>query len=68
MRATHNKWVDRGIVLAAGLVLLVAGGADFGWNQWRGPTRDGIVGAEPWPDGLDQSRVTRLWRVELGPG
>jgi len=68
MRATHNKWVDRGIVLAAGLMLLVAGGADFGWNQWRGPTRDGIVGAEPWPDGLDQSRVTRLWRVELGPG
>ena len=38
------------------------------WPQWRGPARDGFVPAGPWPDGLDDGRLTRLWRVDLGPG
>ena len=37
------------------------------WNQWRGPTRDGIVPAssapKSWPNTL-----RRLWRVEVGEG
>jgi outer membrane protein assembly factor BamB len=37
------------------------------WNQWRGPSRNGAVGAasEPqvWPEKLNQT-----WRVEIGEG
>jgi outer membrane protein assembly factor BamB len=36
------------------------------WTQWRGPTRDGQVGGDPWPDRLTGT-LTKLWRVELGP-
>jgi len=38
------------------------------WPQWRGPNRDGFVVAGGWPDGLEQSRLERTWRVDLGPG
>jgi outer membrane protein assembly factor BamB len=41
--------------------------ADAPWHQWRGPNRDGFVAGAAWPDGLDQSRLERLWRVDLGP-
>ncbi|MFM9024897.1 MAG: PQQ-binding-like beta-propeller repeat protein [Planctomycetaceae bacterium] len=57
--------------LAAALALLATGArADAPWAQWRGPARDGFVAAdaEPWPDGLDDSRLAKRWRVELGPG
>ena len=39
------------------------------WAQWRGPNRDGFVSADgaPWPDGLDDSRLEKRWRVDLGP-
>jgi outer membrane protein assembly factor BamB len=38
------------------------------WPQWRGPNRDGFVAAGTWPDGLEQARLERRWRVDLGPG
>lgn len=38
------------------------------WSQWRGPNRDGFVAAGAWPDGLEQGRLERRWRVDLGPG
>ncbi|MFM7206726.1 MAG: PQQ-binding-like beta-propeller repeat protein [Planctomycetaceae bacterium] len=41
--------------------------ADAPWGQWRGPTRDGFVAGAPWPDGLEQTRLERAWRVDLGP-
>ena len=58
-----------GSVLRAGLVLLLSSVtvADAPWHQWRGPNRDGFVAGAAWPDGLDQSRLERLWRVDLGP-
>ena len=58
-----------GFVLRAGLVLVLSSVtvADTPWHQWRGPNRDGFVAGTPWPDGLDQSRLERLWRVDLGP-
>lgn len=34
------------------------------WPQWRGPTRDGRVAGDAWPDGLSSERLVRLWRVE----
>ena len=37
------------------------------WNQWRGPSRDGLVPASStpgsWPDSF-----SRVWRVEVGEG
>ena len=38
------------------------------WPQWRGSQRDGIDQGPTWPDGLDGSRLEKVWRVELGPG
>jgi outer membrane protein assembly factor BamB len=52
------------LLLAA---LAVPARADAPWAQWRGPGRDGFVAAtaRPWPDGLDDTRLERRWRVEL---
>ena len=37
------------------------------WTQWRGPSRDGIIGSftppQTWPDAL-----IRRWNVEIGTG
>lgn len=39
------------------------------WPQWRGPTRDGVVSAQPaWPAKLGNDFVKQTWRVELGQG
>ena len=35
------------------------------WDQWRGPTRDGLVSGTDWPLTLSEPSLTRLWRVEL---
>ncbi len=38
------------------------------WPQWRGPTRDGQVPSDNWPERLSDERLTKLWRVDLeGP-
>jgi outer membrane protein assembly factor BamB len=37
------------------------------WNQWRGPTRDGLVPAKNTPSAWPES-LRRLWRVEIGEG
>ncbi len=34
------------------------------WNQWRGPSRDGVVAGADWPD--DLTHLAPVWRVELG--
>jgi outer membrane protein assembly factor BamB len=55
-----------------GLLLLLPASAaaepptSTGWNQWRGPGRDGQVAGSHWPD--DLAAMERLWRVELGKG
>ena len=35
------------------------------WNQWRGPTRDGLVTGSNWPTSLSEKNLTPLWRVPL---
>ncbi len=35
------------------------------WDQWRGPTRDGLVTGSNWPTSLAEDTLTPLWRVEL---
>ena len=37
------------------------------WPQWRGPSRDGQVQGETWPDRLDKAALEKLWRVPLDP-
>ncbi len=37
------------------------------WNQWRGPTRDGMVPAANAPASWHSS-LRRVWRVEIGEG
>jgi outer membrane protein assembly factor BamB len=52
-------------VLLAGSLAAQTRVAD--WPQWRGPARDGVVGAftppSAWPD-----RLTRKWKVDVGLG
>ncbi len=38
------------------------------WPQWRGPTRDGRVSGNDWPERLDSEHLRQLWRVELDAG
>ena len=37
------------------------------WPQWRGPTRDGQVTGQKWPDRLERGSLRQLWSVPLGP-
>jgi hypothetical protein len=54
-----------GILLLAGPLL--ADEPSPAWNQWRGPTRDGLVQGKIWPKTLNESALTELWKVELPP-
>ena len=36
------------------------------WPQWRGPSRDGMLTSQTWPDRLSGDALQQLWRVELG--
>lgn len=63
---THSKLK----IIFCAMLLLYSWGKESRaqeWNQWRGPTRDGLVPAADaptvWPDSL-----RRLWRVEIGEG
>jgi outer membrane protein assembly factor BamB len=72
MARTTSSARDRiGTLLLVGS-LLSAGALEpavfaAGWHQWRGPARDGFVEGKPWPDGLDDTRLEKRWRVDLGP-
>ena len=71
MRSTVGKLIPAGMVVAAALLALLplTARAAAPWAQWRGPNRDGFVAADapPWPDGLDDSRLAKRWRVDLAP-
>ncbi|MDY0169590.1 MAG: PQQ-like beta-propeller repeat protein [Thermoguttaceae bacterium] len=55
-------------VIALLLLGLGTGLAESIWPQWRGPSRDGRITGDAWPDSLDEAHLAQLWRVELGPG
>jgi outer membrane protein assembly factor BamB len=38
------------------------------WNQWRGPTRNGIATGAAWPETLQGDHLVTTWRVALGGG
>ena len=49
------------------LFLSVSSAIADDWTQWRGPDRTGILPAQDWPASLAEDRLTRQWRVSLGP-
>ena len=57
----------RVFVAAAVMTAWAAGAAAQDWPQWRGPARDGVIGAfdvpSAWPDALQQQ-----WSIEVGLG
>ena len=60
----------RSVVLAPVFLTFILGAgslrAEPGWNQWRGPTRDGHVGDAEWPSRLNGPLQLR-WKKALGP-
>ena len=68
MALTTRRVAVVAALVAAGLsAVLHAQGRSADWPQWRGPNRDGAVGAfappSSWPE-----QLTLRWRVELGEG
>jgi outer membrane protein assembly factor BamB len=63
----HGRPLALAIMLAGGILLPPSVAAESGWQQWRGPTRDGFVAGAAWPEGLDPSRIEKQWRADLGP-
>jgi outer membrane protein assembly factor BamB len=41
--------------------------SDETWPQWRGTRRDGSVVAPAWPNGLQDTVLKQMWRLELPP-
>jgi len=39
---------------------------DSSWQNWRGPTRDGIISNAQWPASLDETTLKSVWSHELG--
>ena len=44
-------------------------GSERGWNQWRGPNRDGIIPNDaPWPTNLNEENLRLKWRKKIAKG
>ncbi len=65
LTARHSPWLLM-VIAAACLAPTMATAGDT-WHQWRGPNRDGLVAGAAWPDGLEQARLEKQWRIDLGP-
>ncbi len=48
-------------------LVLNTASATSDWPQWRGPSRDGQVGGDAWPEKLDTNHLRETWRVKLAP-
>lgn len=67
-RLLFSMFIAASVVVAAtGIVLGEEHVSATVWNQWRGPTRDGLVAGAYWPRSLSENNLKRLWRVELPP-
>lgn len=53
------------VTLTASGIVRGQDGSIPNWNQWRGPTRDGLVPGSNWPTSLSEKTLTPLWRVKL---
>jgi len=58
----------RTLWLGSLLILIVAPIAHADWNQWRGPTRDGVSPGKPFPSSLQGEDLKFQWRIPLGQG
>jgi len=61
-----NRLVKTAAVLLGSILLAAHAAANDGWNQWRGPQRDGRSPGEAWPSSFDSMKTS--WRVPLGKG
>lgn len=53
-------------VLTFSLLWLDHSATALDWNQWRGPSRDGVYEGNAWPDSLPQ-KLELVWEHEHGP-
>lgn len=68
LRNVVREWLLMGIAAFVLLSLLLPSSLHaVEWNQWRGPTRDGQVVGEVWPDNLSEQRLKVTWEIPLGP-
>ena len=54
------------LIVAGWLVLAPAGAAD--WNQWRGPTRDGVARDFQAPARWTKDSLSKTWSIAVGEG
>lgn len=56
------------LMLVSSLIPAVASAEEPAvWPQWRGPSRDGIVGGKTWPSEISNGKLKQNYRIELGP-
>ncbi|MCA9178718.1 MAG: PQQ-like beta-propeller repeat protein [Planctomycetales bacterium] len=55
------------IIAVVGPALLMGQDDSSGWNQWRGPQRDGVVQGADWPSSLSDTALRKIWSVALPP-
>lgn len=58
------------IFVSFGILAIGVASAAPDWNQWRGPTRDGMIhqDAKAWPERLQAENLTKRWEVDLAEG
>jgi len=37
------------------------------WTQWRGPSRNGVLENQDWPQKLSNRQLASVWQIPLGP-
>ena len=55
------------LVLLPAASTMSADDASSNWNQWRGPSRTGVIEGDLWPKTLDEDALKQVWKVDLGP-
>lgn len=68
MKVSYSKAVLAIAMIANAWQVAMAAERVETWPQWRGPTRDGLVGGPAWPISLEPDHLKLLWHVDLGPG
>jgi outer membrane protein assembly factor BamB len=70
----HDSIRPHGGLLAALAVILLLPSAEAAspgdaatWNQWRGPSRTGVVTGPAWPTRIGTNELREVWRVEMEP-
>ncbi len=60
------RWMRSPISLCLWLAIGIHQAPAADWNQWRGPSRDGVTDVSAWPDSF-QDRLKLVWEQPLSP-